>query len=137
MYLGFPEDGDKCREKDCRGRLAFPKVENCSCHINPPCGACTMVRLTCDECGWKDEGPDNEFITVAPGLMILEHRTHKTDPNKINYRIKMHSGCSQICEGTYPEWATSKDVLALVKGTFGGRFESFGGGKFTYIAYTD
>jgi len=28
-------------------------------------------------------------------------------------------------------------VESVVKGTFGGRFEQFGGGKFKYIAYTD
>jgi hypothetical protein len=30
-----------------------------------------------------------------------------------------------------------KDVEQVVKGTFGGRFEAFGDGRFRYVAYTD
>ena len=26
----------------------------CSCHINPPCSACTDKKLTCPECGWEE-----------------------------------------------------------------------------------
>ena len=59
------------------------------------------------------------------------------DPRKIDYRILPHTGASQICEGVYPEGATMEQVLAKVKGTFGGRFSHFGDGKFKYIAYTD
>ena len=59
------------------------------------------------------------------------------DPTKIDYRIKTHTNSSQICEGVYPEGTTREDVEKLVKGTFGGRFVYFEGGKFKYIAYTD
>lgn len=59
------------------------------------------------------------------------------DPRKIDYRIHAHSGASQICEGVYPEGTQMADVEALVRGTFGGRFEHFRDGKFKYIAYTD
>jgi hypothetical protein len=42
-----------------------------------------------------------------------------------------------IREGVYPDGTSQEQVRELVKGTFGGRFESFGGGKFRFIAYTD
>jgi hypothetical protein len=45
------EEGDTCGVVLCMGKLKYPKAENCSCHINPPCAACTDVKLTCDKCG--------------------------------------------------------------------------------------
>lgn len=59
------------------------------------------------------------------------------DPRKIDYRISAHTNSSQICEGVYPEGTPIAEVLKLVKGTFGGRFEKFRDGHFKYIAYTD
>ncbi len=59
------------------------------------------------------------------------------DPRKIDYRIHAHSGSSQRCEGVYPDGTTREEVERCVRGTFGGRFERFGGGTFSYIAYTD
>lgn len=47
------EEGMSCPEL-CGGTLAYPKVENCSCHVSPPCGACTSTVLTCDKCGWEE-----------------------------------------------------------------------------------
>ena len=49
----------------------------------------------------------------------------------------MHTGFSQICEGVYPKGTTMAEVEKKVRGSFGGRFEHFGNGKFKYIAYTD
>lgn len=40
-------------------------------------------------------------------------------------------------KGVYPEGTGIEEVRKLVDGTFGGRFEHFGGGKFKFIAYTD
>lgn len=51
-------EGDDCRFNDCNGALTFGPVEGCSCHINPPCGACVDNPLVCDHCG--DE-PVEEF----------------------------------------------------------------------------
>ena len=52
-----PEEGGRCPECyiDKLGRLYRSKSENCSCHINPPCGSCMAVYLVCDECGWEDD----------------------------------------------------------------------------------
>lgn len=137
MYLGFPEEGDACPCEDCKGRLSFQKPENCSCHKSAPCGSCLSVRLECRLCGWIDESDDEKSIPVAPNLNLVEFRPRPLDNTKIDYRIKMHSTCSQICEGVYPEGTTKEEVRKIVDGTFGGRFEHFGGGKFKFIAYTD
>jgi hypothetical protein len=59
------------------------------------------------------------------------------DNSKIDYRILVHSNSSQKCVGVYPEGTTQEEVRKRVDGTFGGRFEQFGGGTFTFIAYTD
>jgi hypothetical protein len=67
----------------------------------------------------------------------IEQKPKPLDSTKIDYRIKMHTAATQICEGVYPDGTTREEVERVVKGTFGGRFESFGGGRFKYIAYTD
>lgn len=48
--------GDPCPAK-CGGTLTMPQVQNCSCHISPPCGACLDTVLTCNTCDWEDEKP--------------------------------------------------------------------------------
>jgi hypothetical protein len=55
----------------------------------------------------------------------------------INWETKSHTNSSQLCIGVYPEGTTSAEVEALVRGTFGGRFNSFANGRFEYVAYTD
>ncbi len=137
MYAGYQEEGDRCRETGCNGTLDFPPPENCSCHIDPPCSSCTGIVLTCKECGWEDEAPEFKYVAAAPGLSIREYKPKPLDNTKIDYRSKMHTGSSMIKEGVYPEGATMVEVAAVVKGTFGGRFDYFNGGKFKYIAYTD
>lgn len=139
MYAGYHEEGDKCPETGCKGVLKFIRQGSCSCHINPPCSACVDAPLTCPECGWEAEQhePETKYVSVAPGLAMLERRPRPLDNTKIDYRIKSHSNSSQICEGVYPEGATKEDVRKRVNGTFGGRFEHFGGGRFKFIAYTD
>lgn len=39
--------------------------------------------------------------------------------------------------GEYQDGVTREEVERVVEGTFGGKFESFGDGRFVYIAYTD
>ena len=43
-----------CPDPQCSGILRLPAVEDCACHINPPCSACVDNVLTCDKCGWED-----------------------------------------------------------------------------------
>ncbi len=137
MYAGFVEEGDKCPEKDCDGIMFFPASKNCSCHISPPCSSCEEITLTCRDCGYEDKPEPHHWIPVATRLSMLEHAPRPLDKTKIDYRTKMHTSSSQICEGVYPEGATRDEVQAVVKGTFGGRFEYFKEGKFKFIACTD
>lgn len=50
--MNIREEGENCY-RECGGKLEFKEVENCSCHINPPCKACVDNDLTCDQCGWS------------------------------------------------------------------------------------
>lgn len=134
------EEGATCWRNGCQGIIAVADVEDCSCHIAPPCGRCTTPREYCPECDWRAK--DDKLITfeaVAPGLamMLTGPQPRPLDPRKIDYRIHAHSGSSQRCEGVYPDGTTREEVERCVRGTFGGRFERFGGGTFSYIAYTD
>ncbi|NWE68985.1 hypothetical protein HX857_09730 [Pseudomonas gingeri] len=134
-------EGDTCLRNGCKGVIQMREAENCSCHISPPCSACTAPRHFCDACEW-DEADDeiiNDF-TVNVDKSTGNYRSWEPrplDPKKIDYRIKWHTNSSQICEGVYPDGTTREEVQKLVIGTFGGRFEHFGKGKFKYIAYTD
>lgn len=49
------EEGQYCPD-GCGGKLMYPPSDNCSCHINPPCGECSNRTLVCDICAWEDEG---------------------------------------------------------------------------------
>ena len=53
-------EGDLCPECGAAA-MKYPRVENCSCLISPPCSACTNNRLTCDECGFEEESVASEF----------------------------------------------------------------------------
>lgn len=135
------EAGQICGRNGCKGVIQQHGSDSgCSCHINPPCGFCTTPREFCEQCGWDAE---DDLVVEAEGTIyfapipFVEKVRRVLDPTKIDYTISMHSNSSQKVEGVYPPGTTREQVLALVKGTFGGRWEHFGGGKFTYIAYTD
>ncbi len=87
--------------------------------------------------GRKPEEPPHKEIPFLPGLSIRERNQRPLDNTKIDYRSKGHSSCSMIKEGVYPEGTTQEEVRNVVNGTFGGRFISFGSGRFLFIAYTD
>lgn len=136
MYCGYFEEGDVCPECG-KGSLYYPPVKNCSCHLCAPCSACVDNRLACEKCGYEPEEPPYKDVPVAPGLSQREYKPKPLDNTKIDYRTKMHTASTMICEGVYPEGTARATVEKAVKGTFGGRFEQFGNGKFKYIAYTD
>lgn len=49
------EEGDECQScKD--GVMEYPPTVDCFCHLCPPCSHCTDKLLTCDACGWEDDG---------------------------------------------------------------------------------
>lgn len=135
------EEGETCGRDQCKGIIKESALEGCSCHISPPCSACTTDRCYCPDCDWqgKDDMAMDDFIVnvdrITGTYKCWEPRP--LDPTKLDYHNKPHSNSSMIKEGVYPPEMTMKEVLAQVVGTFGGRFEHFGGGKFKYIAYTD
>lgn len=138
MYAGYKEEGDTCGADGCRGVLGFGEVEGCSCHISPPCHQCVENPLRCPECGWTDVNePAERHVSVAPGLTMVEPKPRQLDNSKIDYRSKMHSPSSMLREGVYPAGTTQQEVESVVRGTFEGRFDSFGNGRFRYVAYTD
>lgn len=138
--LGF-EEGARCNRRGCLGNIAIADVEGCSCHISPPCGACTSPRAYCDTCGWqeKDDRVFNDaVVNEDPKTGVWRTWTPRPlDPTKVDWHSKPHSNSSMIKEGVYPETMTREEVEREVKGTFGGRFEYFNGGRFKYVAYTD
>ncbi|AHF77940.1 Phage protein [Sodalis praecaptivus] len=139
--LGYFE-GDTCARDGCEGVIELEEVENCSCHLYAPCWRHENADMWCPECGWqasKDPLCVREISTISLGgpLPLIETRRRVLDPTKIDWITKMHSSSSMIKEGVYPEYLTRQEVEKEVRGTFGGRFEYFGDGKFKYIAYTD
>jgi hypothetical protein len=50
----YCEEGDRCPECN-EGHMIYYPVEDCSCHISPPCQACVNNQLTCDACEWQEE----------------------------------------------------------------------------------
>jgi len=134
------EIGETCKRDGCVGVIdEYEKEGCCSCHINPPCGYCVEDNLYCPVCEWysKDE-PITPPVKAPNKDILFKRRTvDDLDNTKIDWISKSHTHFSMIKEGVYPEGVTSKEVLEKVKGTFGGRFNHFGNGKFKYTAYTD
>lgn len=138
--VGYGE-GDVCGRNGCAGVIDTHPSENCSCHISPPCASCTSPRAFCPVCDW-DEKYDvviNDYVVqVEPTTGNYKSwEPRPLDPTKLDWHSKSHSSCSMIKEGVYPEGMTVTEVRKQVDGTFGGRFEHFGNGKFKFIAYTD
>lgn len=137
---GYSE-GDVCGRKDCAGVIEYAPVENCSCHISPPCSACTAPRAFCPECDWReaDEERINDYVVQvdrATGT-YKSWEPRPLDSTKVDWHSFPHSSCSMRMAGVYPPGTTKEEVRKLVDGTFGGRFNKFANGEFEFIAYTD
>jgi hypothetical protein len=137
--LGYTE-GDACNRDGCIGVIDTHPPDGCFCHIDPPCAACSGPRNFCPECDWQEK--DDPLVVMEVTRVYLpsgctERTKRVLDPTKIDYRIESHTNSSQLCVGVYPPGTNSKEVEAVVKGTFGGRFNIFKNGRFEYIAYTD
>lgn len=137
-------EGDVCGREGCTGHIDRHPVENCSCHISPPCSACMEPKNFCPVCGWE-EADDivvehvNDYVcrTVKATGVYQSYQLRPLDPTKLDWHSKSHTNSSMVKEGVYPEGMARAEVEKAVLGTFGGRFEYFGNGKFKYIAYTD
>lgn len=140
--------GEICGREGCEGIIdSYGKEGSCSCHINPPCSYCTEISEFCPKCGWDGKEEENEnYIEIRKkqnnnDRKIENEYRQRTiedlDNTKIQWIVLSHTHFSMKCVGVCPPQTSKEAVRELVKGTFGGRFESFGGGKFTYIAYTD
>jgi len=135
------EEGTKCGRENCNGIIKVHPVENCSCHISPPCHECTTPRNYCPICGWEESEdiPINDYnVTIDPITKIAKTWTlRKLDKTKIDWTSHSHTNFSMTKSGVYPEGSTMEDVIKKVNGTFGGRFNYFCNGKFEFVAYTD
>ena len=135
-------EGDKCRE--CGGIMKYPKVENCSCHINPPCSACMNNLLTCCECGFEEEPivSEEKYRMFCPGVTEIYH----TRPSKelgngkriFDYDYDSRSGSTMVYKGRYKGDVTPDDIIsAFGPGTFGHRGPYLSNGRFIYTKVTD
>ena len=59
------EEGSPCTERGCSGAFMPSDVVGCSCHIAPPCSACTNAGYTCNLCGY-DTAPYEEPERYIP-----------------------------------------------------------------------
>lgn len=145
------EVGKKCnryledKNEYCEGTIYEKYVEGgCSCFSNPPCDYCTTPKERCDECEWDAEEEYNaywreQFSKPQPPSEHYKVRTvSDLDSTKIDYISQPNNGhYSTKFIGVYPEGTTAEDILKLIRGAFGGRFDRFGHGHFVYIAYND
>lgn len=49
------EEGQICPVHGCAGVLGYAPVQECRCHLSPPCSACTENPLVCLTCGEQPE----------------------------------------------------------------------------------
>jgi len=117
---------------------------SCYCHISPPCSVCVDDRRYCTDCDWNAADEQHaSYISANESYKSIfvwkskQERLAEMDHSKIEWISESHSNSSMKKIGKCPLDAKSSEVFEVVKGTFGGRFESFANGHFTFIAYTD
>lgn len=138
------EEGDLCPVCQ-KGHVAYVRDGDCSCHINPPCGACENSKLTCPVCGWQKDEPELRegihFFTNGVVLDIQRKRVSHTFDHGgrvFDWRYDARSGSTMVYRGRYEGPVTGNDIVALLgDGTFGHRGPSMRDGKFTYTKITD
>lgn len=72
------EPGDACPESGCPGKLQEADPVNCSCHIAPPCSACTDAGYECGTCGWESNHERHEFEFTPMAPQVQKDRTDET-----------------------------------------------------------
>lgn len=137
------EKGQICNRDGCKGIIDEEEKGSCSCHICPPCSACTTPLEVCRECGWTARDEENQNIPKMTEsdkkflASLREIQDRPLDPTRIDWKSYGRSNSSMTKKGVYPEGTAKAEVEKVVRGSFGGRFLSFGDGKFEYVAYTD
>lgn len=142
--MNILEEGCICPE--CRqSKLIYGVVENCSCHIAPPCDACVSNPLRCKSCGWEYEAPSRALVpTDICGIFSVIY------PNRRKIHVFKHggrimdwdydssSGSTMEYHGKYNGPVTNEDILEYFgSGTFGHRGPFLHGGRFTFTKITD
>lgn len=83
VTTGPKEEGDKCRMLECEGKYGYHPVENCSCHISPPCYKCVENPMVCLDCGDglpdADPKPQGEAIENKPADPLRDGRVFHHD----------------------------------------------------------
>lgn len=137
--------GDDC-PNGCEIDLVLSPVENCSCHIAAPCGACMSQTLTCPECGWTELPPRavpaepwrhigggiSERVAIRPSADLGDGK------RLFDYDYNSCSGSTMVYRGRYEGPVTGADIIAYFgDGTFGHRGPTLANGAFTYTKITD
>ena len=130
-------EGDICGFEGCQGILEYVRQTSCSCHINPPCSACTDAPLVCGIC---EEEIETVFKMTSEKPWDIKIKTlADLDKTKIDSVSQSHPR-GQMLVGVYPEGTTMKDIekhIGYCASERNGRFEQLGGGIFKFIEYTD
>lgn len=143
MTFGYT-DGDVCGRgfPTCKGVIEpAPTTRDCSCHVSPPCSACTDREFYCPVCGYESANDHvfNDYVTnVDPKSGVYKcWELRPLDRTKLDWHSHEHTNSSMIKRGVYPPGMTAEQVRTQIDGTFGGRFTRFENGEFEFVAYTD
>lgn len=77
------EDGSPCNQSGCDGTFGPTPVVNCSCHISPPCSACTNAGYTCGTC-FYDTAPYEEPEPYTPPKRKAQDRTNQITSTRVD-----------------------------------------------------
>jgi hypothetical protein len=135
-------EGDECPHS-CGGHLDYAEVENCSCHINPPCSACTDRPLVCDTCFYEVENdpykPYAQTIDVTRWWEKKPVSKDLGDGKRIyDYDYNSSSGSTMVWKGKFEGPVTASDILKhFGTGRFGHRGPFIYGNSFEFTQITD
>jgi hypothetical protein len=103
-----------CGEKD----LETERVECCSCHINPPCGACVDAPYVCRKCGeqYEVERPNYSNVKSIPYVPPKRKTLSDLSRDKIDWIYTDHGGRSFVeVHGYCPQGTTKDDILVHLR----------------------
>ena len=115
------EEEELCNQ--CNVGFMRLHIEGCSCHISPPCSACTSAPLICDKCGHTQEAP--ELHTPVPtesdkAFMAIYQNKSKSWKEQLDdlpagvfgfIRHPSDDGWGMTVRGKYPNGMTGEEIL--------------------------